>query len=139
VNQVIDFDDPTQKGLVLSRIRPLEGKWRLELVRYRPRRSDRQNAAYWPLVVEPFADYLTSEWGEYTSPETAHEILKQNLLRRRMVNKATGETLEYVGSTTELDTAEFSDYFERCAEFLAQNCGITVQNPDPAWRSRANV
>jgi hypothetical protein len=49
------------------------------------------------------------------SAEEAHEFLKAKFLVRRITNHETGEALERVASTTELDTAQFNEYLDNVA------------------------
>lgn len=133
---IVDFDNPKEAAIFHKGTRLLRGKKRIEILNYRPRRSDRQNNAYWDMVCEPFADWLTIEWGEPFTKEDAHDQLRRQFLRKDCVHPVTGEVAERVRSTTELDTAEFSEYFDRCRDLLAQMCGIIVEDPDPAWRAR---
>jgi hypothetical protein len=129
VNRVIDFDEPREKAAYIHHVRTLTGRVRVEETRYRPRRSDRQNRYYWPCFVEPFSDWLAVEWGAPVTPEHAHAILKTRYLTARVTNPDTGESLEYVRSTTELDTAEFNQYLDNVASFLAETCGFEVPEP----------
>lgn len=139
MDRVIDFDNPREKALFIDGARRLQGKQRVDIVRYRPRRSDNQNAAYWPMVCEPFADWITANWDDPCTPEQAHEILKATFLQKQKTNPATGEYFSFVQSTAELDTAGFGEYFDRCRNLLAEMCGIIVEDPDPAWKARANL
>lgn len=128
--RVIDFDDPTQRAKVAAGIQKMRGRWRLELTRYRPRRSDRQNRYYWPCFVEPYAALLTDVGGEYVSCDEAHEDLKRRFLRRPVIDRNTGEIItEVVGSSAKLNTSEFNEYLDRCADYLA-GIGIIVPEPD---------
>ena len=96
----------------------LEGKQiDLRLGKRRRPRSLSQNAYYWGVVVELFAEHLGYE------PEELHDALKIKFLTRR------AETpLPTVASTADLDTAEFTDYIERVRRLAAeQGCYV----PDP--------
>lgn len=135
MNRVVDFANPREKSAFIDGARKMDGRWRVEFVRYRPRRSDRQNRYYWPCFVEPFADWLTIEWAAPTSPEQAHEILKARFLKQAITNPDTGEMFELVRSTTELDTGEFNLYLDNVANFLAETCGFQVPEPD-TYRER---
>lgn len=132
-DSIIDFDEPREKGLVLAFIRGLTGKHRVEIVRYRKRRSDLQNRLYWVAVVEPFADFLRQQDLDYR-PEQAHEILKFKFLKTVCVNPKTGELIaERTRSTTELNTAEFVEYIEKCVAWLADMFDIVVKLPGEEW------
>lgn len=123
---VINFDEFRERQMLVERLRNLRGMHRVTIVRNRPRRTDAQNRFYWPVYVQPFADWL-KEQDETATEETAHEILKARFLQRSVVNETTGEVLHYVGSTAELNIDEFSEYLEKCAKFLAEWCGIEVE------------
>jgi hypothetical protein len=125
---IIDMDNAREKGLILNQIRGLRGFYRVEITRYRRRRTDRQNRYYWPCFVQPFADFLRSQ-GETVSNAECHELLKYKFLRATTINRCTGEILERVRSTTDLDTREFNTYLEQCAQWLAEQFGIVVPEP----------
>ncbi len=127
MNNVIDFDNPAESRLLLDHLRSLRGKQRVEVVKYRPRRSDRQNRMYWPSVVMPFAEWLSENYGEKFDDEEAHFVLKKTFLTKRVRNPKTGKVLEVVGSSAALDTAAFSEYYDKCCHLLAEHCGITVE------------
>lgn len=125
----VDMSNAKQAAMFLNGLRRLRGVYRFEFVKFRPRRSDRQNRYYWPCFVKPFADFLRDQ-GETTTDDEAHELLKYKFLRRSKVNPTTGEVIEYVASTTSLDTAEFNEYLDQCAAWLADMFGIIVPEPE---------
>lgn len=124
---ILDCANLEQKRALLSRIGALRGRWRVELTHFRPRRTEKQNAFYWPGVVVPFADYLSAQDYDITTAEQAHEILKARFLTVDVVNKETGETIgTRVRSTTELDIGEFQLYVERCQSWLSEFFGLVL-------------
>jgi hypothetical protein len=125
---VLDMSNPREKTMLLNQIRNLLGWHRFDILKYRRRRTDAQNRYYWPCFVGPFADMLRGQ-GEAVSELEAHEILKQRFLRKAVINQGTGEVLEYVRSTTELDVSEFNQYLDQCAGFLRE---LGVEVPDPS-------
>jgi hypothetical protein len=127
--RVINFDEPQERAKVAAGVQRLRGRWRITLVRYRPRRTDRQNRYYWPCFVIPFAEWLTEEWGEPHTPDDAHIEFKKLFLSKTMTNRHTGEVKVMLRSTTKLTTSEFNEYLDRCADHLAQFCGIVVPSP----------
>ncbi len=126
MTEIVDFNNPTQTRLIHDYLRALKGPHRVEVKRYRPRRTDRQNRAYWPAVCFPFAEWLTEQYGEKFDEEDAHYLLKKKFLTRRVRHPKNGKVIEVIGSTTALDTAAFSEYFEKCVHLLAEHCGINV-------------
>ena len=129
--RIINFDDPRERGRVAAGVQKLRGRWRLSFTRYRPRRSDWQNRYYHPCFCEPYAAYLSDQTGEPVSREQAHEDLKRRFLRKPLIDKNTGVLLgETTGSSAALNTAEFNEYLDQCAAFLATECNIIVPEPD---------
>ena len=127
---ILNLDDARTRTKLMNRINAMRGRWRFNVCRYRPRRSDRQNRFYWPCFVQPFAGWLLENGHDDATEEMAHEFFKNRYLKRPIINKETGELLgEYVESTTKLDTAEFNAYLDQCAKFLAEFCEIVVPEP----------
>ncbi len=140
-----NLSDHRDKQKLLESVRSLAGEHRVEITRWRPRRSDRQNRFYWPCFVQQFSDWLSAEWERGVHEDEAHSILKDRFLRVP-VTTADGETVFDVAgdpvmrtrSTTELTTTEFNLYLDCCAEFLREWCKITV--PDPCtYHERVEV
>lgn len=97
-------------------------------------RSLQQNKWYWGVIVQLFYEFLRDQDYEITSPDAAHGFIAAKLLREELINPATGEVIgRRIRSTTELSTAEFSDYCERARAWLADFFGIVCPDPDPAW------
>jgi hypothetical protein len=134
-DRVLNFDDDRERARVAAGIQRMRGRWRMGLCRYRPRRSDRQNRYYWPCFVEPYAQLLSDHAGERVTADDAHEDLKRRHLRRPLIDRRTGVLIaEVVGSTAKLNTAEFNEYLDRCAGFLA---GLDIVVPEPdVYRER---
>jgi hypothetical protein len=126
---IVNMDDAAKRTRIANRINDLRGMYRIEVTRYRRRRSDRQNRFYWPCMVKPFGDFLR-EQGEGVTDLEAHEILKSRFLRKTITDPKTGTMMDYTRSTTELDTAEFNAYLDMCSAWLANMFGFIM--PDPA-------
>ena len=127
---IINMSNEAKKFALLNRLKRLEGPHRISVVKYRPRRSDRQNRYYWPCFVRPFADFIRDQ-GERITDEHAHQMLKHRFLKRDAIDKRTGEVVgEYTKSTTSLDTAEFNEYLDQVAYWLSDMFGIMVPDPD---------
>ena len=63
------------------------------------------------------------------SAEAVHEMLKREYLTVDEHVK-DGVFLKRTRSTTELDTAEFSQYLEHCKQFAAENLGVLIPDPN---------
>lgn len=127
---LIDLSNQEQRWRLISHLQTLRGMHRIEILRHRPRRTDRQNRYYWPGFVTPFASWLTEQYGEEVSADEAHEHLKGVFNSRELMDRQTGIKTKFVQSTTKLSTVEFNQYLDRCAQFLADFCGIVVPEPN---------
>jgi len=92
---------------------------RLEVTvkKYVPKRSDRQNAFYWGVVIKE----ICAETGQPQAQ--AHAGLKQMFL------KVHHEKLPTVRSTTDLTTAEFKIYIDQCVLWAAEWLHIAIPEP----------
>lgn len=122
---ILNMDDLNIKRQLMSKIGTLKGVWELSLKPRRLNRSLDQNSYYWVAVVTPFVEWLREEWGDNIEPEQAHEMLKAKILGVKY-KEIAGEAITLIPSSRKLDTAEFSDYIERCARWLAEFCSIVV-------------
>lgn len=126
---ILNMDDLAIKRQVMSKIGTLKGVWKMTLTRRRFNRSLNQNSYYHVAVVEPFKEWLIEEWGEIVTHDQAHEMLKQKILGVQY-KQIAGEPVAITPSSAKLNTAEFSDYIERCAQWLAEFTGIVVLSSD---------
>ncbi len=102
------------------RLKQLEGKEiEITIQKERKKRSNQQNAYYWGCVIAIFADSLGYE------PEELHEALKWQFLRTH----SDKPDLPSVRSTTDLDTAEFTEYIEQIRRFAAEKHGCIIPSP----------
>lgn len=90
-------------------------------------RSANQNRWYWSCVVGLVADHTG-----YT-PDEIHEIYKAKFIPKSMVlADGNGEIVDEVvlgGSTTRMDTVQFSDYCERIRDWAA-TLGVVIPDPE---------
>jgi hypothetical protein len=90
-------------------------------------RSVDQNKWYWACVVGLVADHTG-----YT-PDEIHEIYKAKFIPKAMaIADGNGEIVGEVvlgGSTTRMDTVEFSDYCERIRDWAA-TLGVVIPDPE---------
>lgn len=112
----------------LARMRDCE--LRVAITRARATRSPQQNRWYWGCVVG-----LVAEHTGYT-PDEIHEIYKAKFIPKTLaIADGNGEVQdEFVigGTTTRLNTLEFSDYCERIREWAADSLGVDIPDPDEA-------
>ena len=86
-------------------------------------RSTQQNRWWWSCVT-----ILSNHLGY--SKDQMHEICKYKFLKRELVDENTCEVFEYLKSTTELTTTEFSVLIESLIQWSAEtfNCVLPYPN-----------
>lgn len=133
----LDADNPVEVAKHCNNVRRLKGKWRGEYKRYRNTRSNKQNNAYHDLIVPILADWITENYGTECTHDEAHNHIKQAILSRSIVSSKTGEIIQLTASTTELDTMQFWDFFEKARELVEELTGCPkIPDPDPAYAKR---
>lgn len=147
LKQVVNFDSLQTKRRFMQKVQTMSGLWEISMKPRKFTRSLSQNGYYFAAYVPVFTEWLRDEWGDPgITAEQAHIELKKAVLGvKTKVNNRTGETMELVPTTHDMDTMGFSNYLEKAAEFLARACGIVVLSSDlyfegeaPEKRSRAS-
>lgn len=93
-------------------------KIRLEIKADNGTRTLTQNRLYWVYIHA-----IAADTGD--TPDAIHEAFKLKFLRR-----FTSEGFEYAGSTTGLDTAEFTKYIDTIKAFARDELGIILPEPN---------
>jgi hypothetical protein len=105
--------------------------------RFHATRSLDQNAMYHGLIVR-----MLSEHTGFTHDEM-HEVLKAKFLPKHLsVPNQNGEIVgEFVigGSTTKLNKLEFGEYCDSIVRWAAEDLGLVIPDPDPAWREKRSA
>jgi hypothetical protein len=125
--ETINFSDVDSKRRHIQQIWTLQGLYDVTLKPRKRTRTLDQNSYYWVAICAPLGHWLTEQSGEPFTKDDAHEYLKSRFTPvREPVIKSTGEVMEIRRSTSDLDTLEFSDYVERCIDWMAEFCEINV-------------
>jgi hypothetical protein len=137
LKQVVNFDNLATKRKFMQGVQGLTGLWEVSLKPRKFTRSLSQNAYYFAAVVTPFTEWLRQEWGDSSvTVEQAHELLKHKILgTKELMNKETGEVIEITRSSRMLDSAEFGEFIDKAAAWLAEFTGIVVLSSDLFWES----
>jgi hypothetical protein len=85
----------------------------------RNRRSDRQNAYYWSVIVGMLAEFCGYD------QDAMHEALKWKFLRLE-----ADSPLPTVRSTASLSTHEFEEYVERVRLWAGADLGVNIPLPN---------
>lgn len=63
-----------------------------------------------------------------------YEFFKAHLSSEKVINKYSGDIIEFPQSTAEMDTATFSAYCEKLRDYASEYLGIDIPDPDKYWR-----
>ncbi|HBG40220.1 MAG TPA: hypothetical protein DDW85_02250 [Porphyromonadaceae bacterium] len=112
-----------------------DGKYLLDIKLVRRPRTLDQNGWLWGCVYPLLLDALIDAGWEFTSVEQVHEFFKSQMTIDKVINKHTGEIIEFPASTATMDTVTFSSYIENLREYAKEFLNIEIPDPDPNWRS----
>ena len=135
---MVNLSDVKQKRALMQRVSTLQGLYEVSLKPRKITRTLNQNAYYFAAVVHPFRDWLREAYGDpQIDLDQAHEMLKVKILGldERLIDP-TGEVLMLIPRSKTLDTVEFGQYLDKCAEWMASFCGIVVLPPELFFESK---
>lgn len=124
----IDLDDMRAKRAFVTEIGSMTGMWQFAWKPYRERMSERARGYYFKVICQALVNYVRDQ-GEHMTKDQAHAKLKEkNLPAAQFVNAQTGEIETIPPSISRFDTAEGSEYIEKCIVWLAE-MGVVVPEP----------
>lgn len=102
----------------------------IEITKYKKPRSLEQNAYLHGILIPCFREALYNVgYDEVKTDSQAKQIMKNMFLKTSVVNHETGEVLEYVKDTRDLNTEEMGILFEDVWRFCADTLGYIVPAP----------
>jgi len=133
--QVLNFDNVETKRRFMQKIQKLRGLHEVSIAPRKKTRSLNANAYYWVAYVAPLTEWLRDEWGDPSiTTEQAHTVLKRQVLGvKEKVIESTGEVIELIPTTHDMDKYDFGNYLDAAAKWLAEFCGIVVISSDLFW------
>jgi hypothetical protein len=136
--RVVNFDDVGAKRRFMQGVQRLRG---LQEVSIRPRKKTRSlnaNSYYWSAFISPWTEWLIEQYGDPTiTTEQAHALLKVRVLgAKEKVLEDTGEVIELIPTTHDMDQVEFGVYLDKAKEFLEEFAGIVVLDSDLFWEKK---
>lgn len=106
----------------------VEYSW--EVKKYKKPRSLGQNSYLHYILIPCFREALRGVgYNEVKTDEQAKLIMKNMFLKTSVVNEETGEVLEYVRDTHDLNTEEMSLLWEEVWQFTSEHLGYTIPAP----------
>lgn len=107
-----------------------DGRYNVEVTKI-TKRSNQQNRYLHGLLIPEFRRALNSVgYDEVKTDEQAKEIMKQMFLKRQVINKETGEVLEYVQQTRDMTKEENGILIEDVIKFCAENMNYQIPYPN---------
>lgn len=110
-----------------------DGIYRIEIRKVRKPRSNDQNGWLWGCIYPMLLEALNDVGWEFVSVEQVHEFFKSQMTADKVVNKHTGEVIEFPGSTATMDTVTFSTYCEKLREYAKEYLNVEIPDPDRYW------
>lgn len=112
----------------------LDGNYLFTARRIRKIRTGDQNGWLWGCIYPMMLDGLMDAGWEFVSTEQVHDYFRDMLAKTKVVNKYTGEIVEFPGSTADMDTVTFSSYCEQLRDYAREYLNIEIPDPDKYWR-----
>lgn len=108
----------------------LHGKYEVDIKKL-SRRSLPQNSYLHGVLIPEFRKALNSVgYDEVRTDGQAKEIIKAMFLKRSVVNKETGEMLDYVQRTSELSKEHMSILIDEVIKYCAENMNYQIPFPN---------
>ena len=114
----------------------LDGIYLVEIKRVRKPRSNDQNGWLWGCIYPMLLDGLNDAGWDFVDVEQVHDFFKAQMTADKVVNKETGEIIEFPRSTARMDTVAFSTYCERLRDYAREYLNVEIPDPDKYWRLR---
>lgn len=133
-----NFQDENEKTRAFAYLRKLNNTPTIKVVEIkakRKKRSDDQNEWLWGCIYPMLLYALINEGWEYTNVEQVHEFFKTRFTSDKVVNKHTGEIIEFPNSTASMDTLTFSTYCEQLRTYALEYLDLEIPDPDKNWKN----
>lgn len=111
-----------------------DGKYQISIKPVRKPRTNDQNGWLWGCIYPMLLDALNEAGWEFTDSEQVHEFFKSQMTSDKVVNKHTGEIIEFPGSTSQMDTLTFATYCEKLRDYANEYLNIEIPDPDKFWK-----
>ena len=131
ISEVKDGKPKTNRDLIKAAFENYEGKQvKITIGLCYRKRSNRQNAYYFGVIVEHWRNIIREQWGEIWSKEEVHGFLKSNLNYEELVDEETGMVIRKPKSTTENSTYTQEDYHTACRDLAWQMFEYQIPLPE---------
>lgn len=122
------------KALTLALSLLGNGIYAATIKKVRKPRSNDQNGYLWGCVYPLMLRGLINAGWEFTSDAQVHEYFKKLFTTEQVVNRDTGEIIEFPSSTALMDTLTFKTYTDKLREYAFEYLGMDIPEPDKYWK-----
>ncbi len=112
-----------------------DGKYLFTVKKVRKPRSLDQNGWLWGCIYPMLLDGLIDAGWEFTDTEQVHEFFKSQFTVDKVVNKHTGEIIEFPAGTSQMDTVVFATYCEKLRDYALEYLNLDIPEPNKDWRN----
>lgn len=122
------------KALMLALSLLANGVYTVTIKKVRKPRSNDQNGYLWGCVYPLMLRGLINAGWEFTNDTQVHEYFKKLFTSEQVVNRDTGEIIEFPASTASMDTLTFKTYTDKLREYALEFLGMDIPEPDKFWK-----
>lgn len=122
------------KALMLALSLLANGVYAVTIKKVRKPRSNDQNGYLWGCVYPLMLRGLINAGWEFTNDTQVHEYFKKLFTSEQVVNRDTGEIIEFPASTASMDTLTFKTYTDKLREYALEFLGMDIPEPDKFWK-----
>lgn len=102
----------------------------IEIKKKKKTRSKNQNNFYWGALLPSLRQALIDAGYFMQNDDQVHELLKLKFLKATIVKEDTGEVIETLGSTKEMDTMEFEIFLTNVRAWAAEYLNVALPIPN---------
>ena len=117
-------------------VQAADGVYLVEVKKVHKPRTNDQNGWLWGCIYPLMLDALNDAGWDFVNVEQVHEFFKSIMTKESVVNKETGEIVEFPTSTATMNTVAFSAYCEKLRDYAREYLNMEIPDPDKYWRLR---
>lgn len=129
--EYLHSSDRNELGRIFKDIHNLNTSVRIEYKPVKSKRSINQNDYYWGVVIPTIANYI----GDFNK-DTHETLLDIFAPKKEHANKITGEITFKNIRSSEMTTAEFTEYLEKIFIFTETELNLNIPRPSEYGRNQ---
>lgn len=105
------------------------GRYEFKISRKNKRSLPQNSYFHGPLLDQVLIGLRDAGWNNFKYPAQVKSFLKTKFLKVQEVNEETGEVLEYIRDTHDLNKTEFNLFIDEIAQFCSEYLGFVLLMP----------